>query len=228
MSRVTLETEKVKAWRRRVRAGWLRLLGRPEDASFWLVRSLPGFLPKDQVRLLYRAAAAEPGPGDIAEIGSWMGKSTVTIARALLDHGIGDCRVFAIDPHEAHTDQSEEIARAGSTLPHFQENVRMARVEHLVEPLVMTSEAAAQELARRGVRLRLAFIDGRHDEESVRQDIRAFRPLMRPRGLMAFHDCDPEGGAYPGVWTALESELLGPAADVADHAGVLWLVRLRD
>ena len=64
--------------------------------------------------------------------------------------------------------------------------------------------------------------------DSVRRQIRDYRPLVKRRGLMAFHDCDPEGGAYPGVWTAVEGELLHGAADVVDHAGVLWVLRLRD
>ena len=229
MSRETLETERVKAWRRRVRSSWLRLTGRPEESTYWLVRSLPGFLPKDDVRLLYRTAAEAQGPGDIAEIGSWMGKSTVAIARSLVDHKVAGCRIFAIDPHAGSSNQGDEIARAGSTLPHFQANVRMAKVAHLVEPLVMPSVQAGAELARRNVRLRLAFIDGLHDEEPVRADIRAFRPLMKPRGLMAFHDCNPEGGQFPGVWKALEGELLSTgAADPVAHTSHLWVVRLRD
>ena len=228
MGRETPGAERVKAWRRRVRAGWLSAIGQPEQASYWLVRSLPGFLPKDQVRLLYRTVGAEPDPGDIAEIGSWMGKSTVTIARSLLDHGIRDCRVFAIDPHQGTPADRLPLGELDSTLPVLQSNLRAAKVERLVEPLVMTADDGAVELARRGVRLRMAFIDGPHDEDSVRSQIRAYRPLVRPGGLMAFHDCDPEGGAFPGVWRALESELLGGEADIVDHAGVLWVARLRD
>jgi predicted O-methyltransferase YrrM len=229
MSRETLETDRVKAWRRRVRARWLRMTGRPEDASYWMVRSLPGFLPKADVRLLYRMASTEPGPGDIAEVGSWMGKSTVAMARALQDHRVSNCRIYAIDPHAGSTTQGDEIARAGSTFPHFQENIRSARVESLIEPMVMTSTEAGRELARRGVRLRLAFIDGLHEEEPVREDIHSFLPLMKPKGLMAFHDCNPEGGAFPGVWRALDSELLQTQrAEVVEHTAALWVVRLRN
>lgn len=228
MGRTTPEVERVKAWRRRVRSRWLRLAGRAEDATYWLVRSLPGMLPKDQVRLLYRTVASEPGPGDIAEVGSWMGKSTVTMARALLDARRDDCRVYAIDHHQGSDQLEPVVAEKGSSLGPFRRHLRLGGVEALVEPLVMPAAEGAAELARRGVVLRLVFIDGGHEEQPVRQDIRSFRPLMKPRGLMAFHDCDPEGGRYPGVWTALESELLRGAADVVDHAGVLWIVRLRD
>jgi len=228
MGRESPEAERVKAWRRRVRARWLSVTGRQQEASYWLVRSLPGFLPKDQVRLLYRTVGAEPGPGDIAEVGSFMGKSTITIARSLLDHGVGDCRVYAIDPHRGTPEDHHDLGPRGSTYPVFESNVRAARVDRLIEPLVMTDGDGAVELARRGVRLRLAFIDGPHDEDSVRRQIRDYRPLVKRRGLMAFHDCDPEGGAYPGVWTAVEGELLHGAADVVDHAGVLWVLRLRD
>lgn len=227
MSRLSAETEKVKAWRRRLRSRWYGLLGRPDESTFWLVRSLPGMLPKDEVRFLYRVAATAPGPGDVAEVGSWMGKSTVTIARALIDAGRTDCRVWAIDHHVGSEEHADFIARQGSTLAGFERNVRSAGVRHLVEPLVMTTVPAAAELTRRGVRLRLAFIDGAHDEDSVRADLRALRPLMNPRALMAFHDCDPNGGAFPGVWRALESELLRGEADAVEHVGTLWVVRLR-
>jgi len=228
MGRESPEVERVKAWRRRVRARWFSATGRREEGSYWLVRSLPGFLPKDQVRLLYRTVGDEPGPGDIAEIGSFMGKSTITMARALLDHGLGDCRLFAIDPHQGTPADGLPLAALDSTFPVFQANLRAAGVERLVEPLLMTADDGAVELARRGVRLRLAFIDGPHDEASVRRQIRDYRPLVRRRGLMAFHDCDPEGGNYPGVWPAVEGELLHGEADVVARAGVLWVLRLRD
>jgi predicted O-methyltransferase YrrM len=43
-------------------------------------------------------------------------------------------------------------------------------------------------LPSEGVRFDLAFIDGEHDGESVRRDIRECLKVVKPGGLIAFHD----------------------------------------
>jgi len=214
----------LKPVRRRLRAWWLTLTGRREDAVEWLVRIIPGMFARDEIRLLYRTARDARGPGDIAEIGSWKGRTSVTMALALKDAGVRDCRVYAIDHHEGSAEHAERIAREGSTLAAFRKNVRAAGVDDLVEEMVMLSPAAGKILRERGVRLRMAFIDGAHDEESVRADIRLMLPLMQPGAILAFHDYAPDG--WPGVVKAYHGELDGKV-DVVARASSLLVARLR-
>lgn len=216
--------EALKPVRRRLRARWLTATGRREDAVEWLVRTVPGMFARDEIRLLYRTVRDARGPGDIAEIGSWKGRTSVTMGLALKDAGIRDCRIYAIDHHEGSAEHAERIALEGSTLAAFRGNVRDAGVDDLIEEMVMLSPAAAKILGERGVRLRMAFIDGAHDEESVRTDIRLMLPLMKPGGILAFHDYAPEG--WPGVVKAFHGELDGKVEIVA-RAHSLLVARLQ-
>lgn len=189
----------------------------------WTVQ---GWSTKDELRSLYRAVLAADAPGDIAEVGSWKGRSTIVLARALIDGRIPEARLWAIDHHVGSDEgrHREVLDTEGSTLSAFRQNLARAGVEHRIEPLVMSSEDAAAELARRDVALRMVFIDGAHDEAAVRQDIRAFLPLLSARGVVALHDCDP-AGEFPGVWRAYQAEL-EPRVDVVEHTDSLLVVRL--
>jgi predicted O-methyltransferase YrrM len=211
----------LKPVRRRLRSRWLTLTGHREDAVEWLVRTVPGMFARDEIRLLYRTVRDARGPGDIAEIGSWKGRTSVTMGLALKDAGVRDCRIYAIDHHEGSAEHAERIAREGSTLGAFRKNVRDAGVADLVEEMVMLSPAAGKILRERGVRLRMAFIDGAHDEESVRTDIRLMLPLMQPGGILAFHDY-----GWPGVAKAFHGELDGKV-DIVARASSLVVARLR-
>jgi len=202
---------------RRIRARWLTWRGRREDAVVRLARLAEGLFRTDEIRLLYRTVLSAAGPGDVAEIGSWKGRSTVVMGLALKDRGVDDCRLYAIDPHEG-------ILGQGSSLEDFRHNIKSLGVGEVVEELDVRSAEAAEILAARSVRLRLLFIDGAHDEESVRQDIRAFSPLVRPGGLILLHDC-VEDGEFPGVFRAYRAEL-APRVTVVDCARSLLVTRL--
>ena len=89
----------------------------------------------------------------------------------------------------------------------------------------MTSIEGARVLTERGVRLAMAFIDGAHDEESVRRDIRAFVPLPSSGGLVALDDCVPDG-QFPGVWKAYQSELASQVSEIG-RASTLLVTQLR-
>jgi predicted O-methyltransferase YrrM len=215
----------LKPARRRLRAAWYGARGRREDAILQLARIVPGMFRHDEIRLLYRTARDAPPPGDFAEIGSWKGRTTVTQALGLRDGGIAGARIYAIDHHGGSDELQKKIAEEGSTLPQFRRNLRRLRVDDLVEEMVMDSAEAARILEVRGVRLRMLFIDGAHDEQSVRRDIRSFLRLINPGGIIALHDCEP-GGEWPEVWKAYQSEL-APRVEELARASSLLVTRLR-
>jgi predicted O-methyltransferase YrrM len=215
---------RAKPLRHRVAARVLELMGQRDAAVVWRSRLARGMFNPHETRLLYRTARALEGDGDIAEIGSWMGRTSIILGMAVRDSGARRT-IYAIDPHTGSEEHQDWIRRHGSTFYDFQRNVALAGVSGLIEPLVMRSQDGAKILRERGARLRMAFIDGAHDEESVRQDIRSFLPLVLPRGVIAFHDCE-EAGGFPGVWRAFQSEL-APRVDVVDHVHSLLVCRLR-
>ena len=215
---------RAKPLRHHLAARVYELVGRLDEAAVWTSRLAKGHFNQHESRLLYRTARDLQGAGDIAEIGSWMGRTSIILALAVRDSGAAR-RIHAIDPHSGSPEHQDFISRHGSTFPDFQRNVEQAGIGSLVDPLVMRSEDGAKLLHVRRIRLRMAFIDGAHDEASVRQDIRTFRPLMLPGGVLAFHDCEP-GGGFPGVWRAFQAELESEV-EIVDRAHSLLVSRLR-
>jgi predicted O-methyltransferase YrrM len=214
----------LKPTRRRLWAAWYTARGRREDAIVQLSRIVPGMFRYDEIRLLYRTARDAPGPGDYAEIGSWKGRTAVVQALGVQDGGVTNARIYAIDYHQGSDGIEERIAREGSSLPHFRHNIRRMGFRDLICEMVMRSEEAARILTERGVRLRMVFIDGAHDEDSVRSDIRNFVPLVNPGGIVAFHDYDRP--ARPGVVKAYESELKDRVDEIG-RASSLLVTQLR-
>lgn len=213
----------LKPARRRLRAAWYTARGRRDDAVLQLSRIVPGMFRHDEILLLYHTAREAAGPGDYAEIGSWKGRTAVVQGLALQDQGITDAKIHAIDYHQGSDGTEEVIAREGSSLPHFRRNIRRMGVDGLVNEMVMRSAEAAQVLKDQGTRLRMLFIDGAHDEVSVRADITNFLPLMNPGGIIAFHDHDPD---WPGVVKAYDAELAGKVDEIG-RASSLLVTRLR-
>ncbi len=216
---------RLRPLRHRVWARGLRAIGREEDAAVWISRLAKGLFAEDESSLLYRSVRSIGAPGDIAEIGSWMGRSSIVMGLALRDAGTTTRRIYAIDPHMGSEEHRDFSAQHGSTFRAFQSNVSEAQVDDLIEPLVMKSTDGARTRAQRSVRLGMVFIDGAHDEASVREDIRSFLPLLNPRATVALHDCEENGG-FPGVWRAFQSEL-APRVEVLGRASSLHVTRLK-
>jgi len=136
-----------------------------------------GWLSEAQGRALFRAAAETAGRGAIVEIGSWKGRSTTWLASGAR---LAGRRVYAIDPHRC----SREYPSA-DTLDEFLGNLARNGLADVVEPLVMTSEAAAAHI---GGPVELLFIDGDHSYEAVRRDAELWLPRLIEGGTVMFHD----------------------------------------
>ena len=122
----------------------------------------------------------------IVEVGSWKGKSTITMALAN-----PKARIFAIDPFTGS--QEHEFLEGGKvdTYQEFQNNCRTFKVEKNIKPLRMTSEQAIQFLKEP---IDMLFIDGSHEYDDVKNDFEFLFPLVRERGIVLFHD-----SKWPGV-----------------------------
>jgi len=165
-----------------------------EIANF--VRNVDGWLFDGEARLLFELARqARPG-GVIVEIGSWMGKSTICLAKG---SEMGSrLKIYAIDPHIG----SEEHHTTGKvwTFDQFQANIRNAAVQDSIVPLVKMSTDAAKDFNHP---VSLLFIDGAHDYDSVKADFEAWYPKVINGGTVAFHDTTGWEGPRRLVRTAL-------------------------
>lgn len=212
----------------------------PEDLDRMLLE-VEGWLGPLEGRLLYRLAADADPAGVIVEIGSWHGRSTIWLA-AGAKAGRG-ARVVAIDPHAGtylrpDGETTEVVLRT---------NLERVGVSDQTEIVVATSAEAAAGWTRP---VSLLWIDGDHEYESVRRDLRLWEPHLLPHGVVALHDTfvwpGPEQAVRelmiePGSFTsfmhaetttaARRCERLGPREALARRAGLirrsLYGVRLR-
>ena len=120
----------------------------------------------------------------ILEVGSWLGRSTVALARAAR-------KVVAVDHHHGPPYDGE-----GSTLIRFLRNLELHELRNVV-PILASSDDALPLLDRG---FQMAFIDGNHEPEPAMRDGRGAYMLLRYNCPLVFHDYD----AHQGVNTAVD------------------------
>jgi predicted O-methyltransferase YrrM len=135
------------------------------------LRLVDGYLYPHEAVFLYWLARLGPGDGDVVEIGSFRGRSTLCLAAGLRDGGRG--RVYAVDPHRYETAQElrDNIAHFGL----------MEHAELVVEPSVPAA-------ARWPRSVRAIFIDGDHSGEAAAADVSAWSAHLAPGGFLLLHD----------------------------------------
>lgn len=143
------------------------------------VQSIDGWLSTHEGYFLYTAAKKEKGNGEVVEIGSWKGKSTICLASGLKDSKRG--KVVAVDPHKGKFTGG----KTSPTYKEFLQNLKSAGIADYVSPLVVTSEEAAKNWKKP---IRLLFIDGLHDYKHTYQDLFLWTPFIQKNGIVAFHD----------------------------------------
>lgn len=130
-----------------------------------------GWLTDEEGEALYSLARACSGRGSIVEIGSFKGRSTICLAMGA--KAGRNVRVFAVDTHW------------GPRLEEFEENIRRAGVDDVVEPVAGLSQEVALDFDEP---VELLFIDGAHDYDSVKLDFERWVPKLVEGGVVAMHD----------------------------------------
>ena len=141
-------------------------------------------LPEGWLTEAEAATLAELAKGRlVVEVGSWLGRSTVCMARTAK-------LVVAVDHHHGPPYDGE-----GSTLIRFLANLAQHEI-HNVVPVLADSVIALSMLQRR---FDLAFIDGGHETPDVIRDGLAAWGVVVAGGHLAFHDYGQHDGVRPAV-----------------------------
>jgi predicted O-methyltransferase YrrM len=155
------------------------------------IRRIDGWLSDREVAYLYRAARSCSPAGVIVEIGSFKGKSTVSLA---MGSSAGRrVKVHAIDPHVGMLEHGLRL-EGRSSLDDFRRNVNAAGLEHLVVPIVARSEVAGRQWHEA---ISFLWIDGDHSYEAAQRDFALFSPWLIDGAPIAFHDATQ--GELPDV-----------------------------
>jgi predicted O-methyltransferase YrrM len=163
-----------------------RIAERPAfEAARAAIAGVDGWLSDDQARRLWDAAREVRAPGQIVEIGSFRGRSTIVLALAA-DEGV---RVVAIDPHGGGDRGPQEIApdadRGNADNDAFRANLARAGVEGRVRHVRRMSDVAHGDVEGS---IDMLYVDGAHRYAPARDDIAAWGARVPLGGTMLVHD----------------------------------------
>lgn len=152
----------------------------------------------------------------VAEIGSWKGDSTRTLAKSIAK---SNGKIFAIDHWRGNKGTwSYGIAQTQDIYSIFKHNMIALEVWDMIHPLVMDSQTAVSIFA--DSILDLVFIDADHRYEYIKQDILSWLPKLKIGGILCGHDSE---GYYSQLTE--KQKLIDASLDidfVADiHPGVI-------
>ncbi len=193
---------------------------------------IDGWLTADeQEALIMGATLALPSAAPMfCELGAFKGRSSVLIGgvMALLNKG---GLLFSVDPHEGGLTYPRSIKNGGltgsieysqnPTLKDFQDNIKKAGLEDYVYIVVGKSTEFYPPFS-----LDFLFIDALHDEDSVRADWNHYRPRIKIKSIVAWHDY----GVWQGVTDTvndllhrgiIEKEFQGDSLIVTKYRGAI-------
>jgi predicted O-methyltransferase YrrM len=149
------------------------------------LNGVEGWLTEAQARSLWDAAAEVRDGGQIVEIGSFRGRSTIVLGSAAAP-GV---EVVAIDPHGGGDRGPQEITpdvrRGQEDFEAFRANLQRAGVLGRVRHVRLPSESALAEV-QGGIDL--LYVDGAHRYAPARADIAQWGARVSPGGALLIHD----------------------------------------
>lgn len=148
------------------------------------------WLSQREGRLL--AFFAKKASGLIVEIGSYLGMSTVFMAKATKN------KIYAIDPHY---------------LKSYKKFIANTKKYKNIIPIKKTSEKANIDWL---LPIALLHIDGNHEYKFAKQDLKLWLKHLTPDGVVVCHDAF---APYPEVWQAVKEEIFD--SEKFGYVGVL-------
>jgi predicted O-methyltransferase YrrM len=186
------------------------------------IEPVEGYLAPNEIRFLALMAAVPTADGEILEIGSFKGKSTVILAKAAAL--AGDGIVNAVDPMTAPSETDPDLRGDESSLADFRRNIESQGVADRIN----FHQAFSFDLAKTWDKpLRLLWIDGDHTYMGTRLDFEGFAPHLTDKGIVAIHDVLHEFDG--GVRVMMEHILLSPNFGACGFCGsIAWAQYLAD
>ncbi|KGI66642.1 class I SAM-dependent methyltransferase [Mycobacterium rufum] len=188
------------------------MAGFDEPVRTW--RDIPGWF---QWRSGQEEAVGHFRSGDrFVEVGCYLGKSICSLAEVARDHGL-DVAIVGVDTARGSGPEGRggtdahgpAVAHGGGTMAGLlHRNVLACGFGDRIQLLLSDSVAAAALFSDES--LAWVHLDARHDYDSVRADIAAWLPKVRPGGWLSGDDYD--AWQWPGVVQAVEDSLTGATA----------------
>lgn len=183
-------------------------------------RDIQGWFGEADYRIFsaFLASQEDTPPGDLVEIGAFMGKSAVVIGDYLRDgEQFVVVDIFGDESLLASSDEGEqnrlENRRSYPRLTRERFEANYLSVHPRLPVVVQASSAEVVDHVRRSG-ARFIHVDGSHLYAGVAADCSSVKQLLRPGGVVAFDDwrnakCP---GVAAAVWEAVVSDGLVPVA----------------
>jgi GR25 family glycosyltransferase involved in LPS biosynthesis/predicted O-methyltransferase YrrM len=177
---------------------------------------IQGWFGPDQQSLYKSIVSKLPNDSHIVEIGCWKGRSTSCMGVEIANSG-KNIKFDCVDNFMGSLEHQDDPSIIHRTL--YQEFLlNIGPVRKYVNPIVEFSVVAARRYEDKS--LDFVFIDGEHSYRSVRADILAWLPKLKPGGIIAGDDFIP--GEYDGVVTAVREQF----QDKFIQQGNIWLYNI--
>lgn len=165
--------------------------------------SIPGMITQDSGKFLYSLCYMQEINGDVVEIGSWQGRSTIFLGTAVKESKNGN--FYAVDHFKGNIgkeDLYEVDGKLNNLKENFIENIKKFGLNETVNLLEMMNYEAAKKLKNNNIRF--LFIDGDHTEDGVTKDIELFFPMLIKGSIIVFDDYFD---GFPGLINAVDSAI---------------------
>lgn len=164
---------------------------------------IPGWLSRREGQLLYYFAKLLGKKGEVVEVGSFQGKSTVFLAQAIKELKTG--KVTAIDPHLGQTHVAKSGPKFGETFNKFKANLRNFGLSKQVLAIRKTSFSASKTWKKP---IAVLNIDGLHEYQFAKQDLELWLPHLVSGGVVICHDAF---SPFPEVFAAIKETIFKSA-----------------
>ena len=154
------------------------------DETLSLIQGIKGHLTGREARCLFTLGYFPTSSGQVLEIGSYMGKSTVLLAKAHILSG-NTQKLQAVDPLNSPSITDPTIREGDNVSDTFYQNLK----NHGVADQVDFLQGLSSDLAKNWKGdIRLLWIDGDHTYKGVKLDLELFKPFLKEGAMVAFHD----------------------------------------
>ncbi len=158
--------------------------------NIWpVIDPIPGYLSPVEAFFLYQTAknlrnetriVDQPRSGNVVEIGSYKGKSSIAIGLGLKKNPNGKFKFYCIDPFFNNTIEKDLKEK-------FLKNISDAGLDDIIIPVPEYSRDAIKSWqAHEGISM--LWIDGNHEYDFVTEDFKLWSRYLVPGGYIAFHD----------------------------------------
>jgi hypothetical protein len=179
------------------------------------IDDIPGWFPavdKDLFQTLLAWQVANEAPGNLVELGAYLGKSAVVMGEAQQPGEVFTvCDLWGAEAD--HADNSAENDVYYSTLDREQFERNYLRFRPALPEVVQRPSAAILDYVKPGS-ARFVHVDASHLYEHVAVDVVSARTMLRPGGIVVFDDyCSQHTpGVAAAVWGAMLNAGLKPIA----------------